>query len=72
MNKATAEKLGRRRAGGRRAKLRGKGSAIRQLPWTRPVNLDRPTEPLDEESVAANHDGAWRHGAQQSDFHQIG
>jgi trimethylamine--corrinoid protein Co-methyltransferase len=50
----------RRRAGGRAGNLRGKGAAIKQLPWSLPVNPDRPTEPLDGEGVAAIHDGAMR------------
>ena len=50
----------RRRAGGRAANLRGKGAAITQLPWTLPINPDKPTEPLDEDGVAAIHNGAMR------------
>ena len=49
-----------RRAGGRKANLRGAGPAIRQLPWTIPVNHDAPTEPFGEEQVQAVHDGAMR------------
>jgi trimethylamine--corrinoid protein Co-methyltransferase len=30
------------------------------MPWRLPVNLDRPTEPLSEEGVAAIHEGAMR------------
>ena len=30
------------------------------MPWRLPVNLDRPTEPLDEAGIAALHDGAMR------------
>ena len=50
----------RRRAGGRAGNLRGKGAAIKQLPWSLPINTDKPTEPLDEAGVAAIHDGAMR------------
>ena len=49
-----------RRGGGRSANTRGRGAAIKQLPWTLPVNTDRPTEPIGEEGVAAIHDGAMR------------
>ncbi|MDH3468942.1 MAG: trimethylamine methyltransferase family protein, partial [Gammaproteobacteria bacterium] len=34
--------------------------AIKQLPWTLPVNSDKPTEPLSEDAVHAIHDGAMR------------
>ena len=34
--------------------------ALNQLPWTLPVNSDRPTEPLSEDAVHAIHDGAMR------------
>ncbi|MEO0944247.1 MAG: trimethylamine methyltransferase family protein [Pseudomonadota bacterium] len=49
----------RRRAGGRAANL-GKRSKVlfQQMPWRLPVNTDAPTEPLNEEGVAAIHDGA--------------
>ena len=50
----------RRRAGGRAANVRGKGAAITQLPWSLPINPDKPTEPLDEAGVAAIHNGAMR------------
>jgi trimethylamine--corrinoid protein Co-methyltransferase len=51
----------RRRAGGRRGPFRPGGRAvIAQSPWRIPVNPDRPTEPLDEEGVAALHRGAMR------------
>ncbi|MEM9267766.1 MAG: trimethylamine methyltransferase family protein [Pseudomonadota bacterium] len=50
-----------RRSGGRAANVRrGSASAIEQLPWKIPVNTDHPTEPLDEEGVAAIHDCAMR------------
>ena len=56
--------------GGRRSR-RGRGradnarrevsvAAISQIPWTLPENPDVPTEPLNEESVQAIHDGAMR------------
>jgi trimethylamine--corrinoid protein Co-methyltransferase len=51
----------RRRAGGRRGHSDRAGAAvIAQSPWRIPVNPDRPTEPLDEEGVAALHRGAMR------------
>mgnify|MGYP002855590912 CR=1 FL=1 len=50
----------RRRAGGRGRNLRGKGAAIKQLPWSLPANPDKPTEPLDGDGVAAIHHGAMR------------
>ncbi len=49
-----------RRAGGRKSNTRGKGSAISQLPWSLPINHDKPTEPLTEEGVQAIHNGAMR------------
>ncbi|GIL00329.1 MAG: methyltransferase [Alphaproteobacteria bacterium] len=63
LDKATAgaePPAARRRHGGRAGNVRGKGAAISQLPWTLPVNPDRPTEPLGEDGVAAIHDGAMR------------
>ncbi|MGR3712444.1 MAG: trimethylamine methyltransferase family protein [Shimia sp.] len=54
---------GRRRRGGGRAgnaARRVKAGVIEQMPWRLPVNLDRPTEPLSEEGVAAIHEGAMR------------
>ncbi|MFT7596286.1 MAG: trimethylamine--corrinoid protein Co-methyltransferase [Paracoccaceae bacterium] len=50
-----------RRGGGRagNAARRG-GEVIDQMPWRIPVNIDRPTEPLDAEGVAAIHEGAMR------------
>ena len=51
----------RTRGGGRAgAKQRRGTTAIEQMPWNPPVNIDRPTEPLTEEGVAAIHDGAMR------------
>ncbi|MEC9344461.1 MAG: trimethylamine methyltransferase family protein [Pseudomonadota bacterium] len=55
-----AEPPARRRHGGRAANRRGKDAVIAQLPWTIPVNSDRPTEPLAPEGVEAVHDGAMR------------
>ena len=54
-------KRGGGRAGGRagNAERRG-GAVIEQMPWNPPVNIDRPTEPLDEAGIAAIHDGAMR------------
>ncbi|MEM9096783.1 MAG: trimethylamine methyltransferase family protein, partial [Pseudomonadota bacterium] len=49
-----------RRGGGRSANARGRGPAIKQLPWQKLVNNDRPTEPLPPEGVEAIHDGAMR------------
>ncbi len=49
-----------RRGGGRAGNTRGKGAAIKQLPWSVPVNSDKPTEPLDEDGVQAIHNGAMR------------
>ena len=57
-----AETTTRRRRGGGRAgrqEARG-GEVMRQPAWRLPLNPDRPTEPLDEEGVAAIHDGAMR------------
>ena len=51
----------RRRSGGRAGNAARRGGAlIEQMPWRIPVNLDRPTEPLDERGVAAIHEGAMR------------
>ena len=57
-----ADSAGRKRRGGGRAgaAARRGGEVISQMPWQIPVNADRPTEPLDEESVQAIHDGAMR------------
>jgi trimethylamine--corrinoid protein Co-methyltransferase len=51
----------RRRAGGRRghSDRAGRG-VIAQSAWRVPVNPDRPTEPLDDEGIAAIHRGAMR------------
>ena len=58
----TADKPARRKRGGGRA-----GNARRttsrlpeQMPWRLPVNVDRPTEPLDEDGVQAIHQGCMK------------
>ena len=51
----------RSRHGGRAGAQDRRGSAvIEQMPWKPPVNIDRPTEPLDPDGVEAIHDGAMR------------
>ncbi len=51
----------RRRSGGRAGNARRNATEIiQQLPWRLPINLDRPTEPLTAQGVAAIHDGAMR------------
>ncbi|MCZ4353720.1 trimethylamine methyltransferase family protein [Roseovarius aestuarii] len=51
----------RKRGGGRAGAADRRGSAaIEQMPWAPPLNLDRPTEPLDDAGIAAIHDGAMR------------
>jgi trimethylamine---corrinoid protein Co-methyltransferase len=59
---AMAGDSGRRRRGGGRAgnAARRGGVVIEQMPWRPPVNLDRPTEPLDADGIAAIHEGAMR------------
>ena len=49
-----------RRGGGRAGNTRGKGAVIEQIPWSIPVNLDKPTEPLPPEGVEAIHNNAMR------------
>jgi len=49
-----------RRGGGRAGNTRGKGEVIEQLPWSLPINTDKPTEPLPEEGIRAGHEGAMR------------
>ena len=51
---------GRRvRSGGRAANAaRRSGELFKQMPWRLPDNYDQPTEPLDEQGVAAIHGGA--------------
>ena len=54
-----AERRGR--SGGRAGNARrASKSVIEQLSFKQPVNIDRPTEPLDEEGVQAVHNGAMR------------
>ena len=48
------------RSGGHSANRRGSGTAIHQMPWRIPLNPDKPTEPLSEESVLAIHNSAMR------------
>ena len=49
----------RMRSGGRAANAaRRSGELFKQMPWRLPVNYDQPTEPLDEQGVAAIHSGA--------------
>lgn len=58
MARATA---GRRRGGGRAGAAARRGdAALAQMPWSIPVNIDRPIEPLSPEGVEAIHDGAMR------------
>ncbi len=57
MEQAVAQK---KRAGGRAGNARRSRGAIELIPWAVPVNTDRPTEPLDEDGIAAIHDGAMR------------
>jgi len=57
----TAAEPKRRRSGGRAGQAARTGkAAIQQPPWRVPLNTDRPTEPLDEDGVAAIHNGAMR------------
>ncbi len=57
----TEGKALRRRGGGRAGNVARRGKAvIDQMPWRIPVNLDRPTEPLNKAGVAAIHEGAMR------------
>ena len=49
----------RRRSGGRAGNAMRRASlAIDQMSWRLPINLDRPTEPLDKNAIDAIHDGA--------------
>ncbi|WP_075996335.1 trimethylamine methyltransferase family protein [Salaquimonas pukyongi] len=49
-----------RRGGGRAGNTRGKGAIIDQIPWSVPVNLDKPVEPLPPEGIEAIHNNAMR------------
>ncbi len=59
VEEATPRRSGRR-GGGRAGNKRGKGPAINQIPWSVPINTDKPTEPLPPEGVEAVHDTAMR------------
>ncbi|QYX57926.1 trimethylamine methyltransferase family protein [Roseovarius sp. SCSIO 43702] len=51
----------RKRGGGHAGNAERRGTAtIEQMPWNPPLNIDRPTEPLDPEGVEAIHQGAMR------------
>ncbi|MEI4196638.1 trimethylamine methyltransferase family protein [Roseovarius sp. E0-M6] len=51
----------RKRGGGRAGNAERRGTAaIEQMPWSPPINCDRPVEPLGEEGVQAIHNGAMR------------
>ena len=51
----------RTRGGGRAGAAARRGSAvIEQMPWNPPLLVDRPVEPLNEDGVAAIHEGAMR------------
>ncbi|WP_146344350.1 trimethylamine methyltransferase family protein [Falsiphaeobacter marinintestinus] len=55
-----ADTAGRKRRGGGRAgaAARRGPAVIEQMPWRLIENVDRPTEPLGEEGIAALHEGA--------------
>ena len=49
------------RGGGRAGAAERRGAAvIEQMPWRIPKNIDRPTEPLNDDGVQAIHEGAMR------------
>lgn len=51
----------KRRGGGRAGNAARRGTAVmEQMPWRLPINVDRPTEPLDEDGIQAIHEGAMR------------
>ena len=56
-NKAKSSRRGAGRGAQRKA---APAVAVKQTPWTLPVNPDAPTEPLSEDGVQALHDGAMR------------
>ncbi|MDU8927116.1 trimethylamine methyltransferase family protein [Alisedimentitalea sp. MJ-SS2] len=61
MARDTSRKRGGGRAGGRAGKAARRGSeVIEQMPWNPPRRVDPPVEPLNEEGVAALHEGAMR------------
>ena len=49
-----------RRSGGRAGNKRGQGAAIKQIPWSVPLNTDKPIEPLPPEGVEAIHNAAMK------------
>jgi len=59
-NVTTSGRKSRRRSGGRKSNLRGKGPVIDQIKWSLPTNSDKPTEPLNEDGIEAIHNGAMR------------
>jgi trimethylamine--corrinoid protein Co-methyltransferase len=50
----------RRRSGGRAGNTRRTAPSIEQSPWSLPVNMDRPTEPLTPEAVERMHNATMR------------
>ena len=55
------ERTKRRRGGGRAGNAQRRGMcAIDKMPWSLPINLDKPKEPLREEGVNAIHEAAMR------------
>ena len=61
MTGRAASKRASKRGGGRAGAAARRGSAaLTQMPWSIPVNIDRPIEPLNEEGIAAIHEGAMR------------
>ncbi|RED12302.1 trimethylamine methyltransferase family protein [Pontivivens insulae] len=57
----TVQERKRTRGGGRAGNARrGSTHAIQQMPWSQPVNIDRPTEPLSQDGVQAIHETAMR------------
>ncbi|NWO08462.1 MAG: trimethylamine methyltransferase family protein, partial [Alteromonadaceae bacterium] len=51
----------RKRSGGRAGNASRRGTAVLdQMPWNPPINIDCPTEPLDDAGVVAIHEGAMR------------
>ncbi len=50
----------RRRQGGRSANVRRESRTIPQLEWQLPINMDNPTEPLNEEGIHLVHEGTMR------------
>ncbi|MDG1529911.1 MAG: trimethylamine methyltransferase family protein [Paracoccaceae bacterium] len=51
----------RKRSGGRAGNTsRRGGQLVQQMPFSQPINIDRPTEPLSAEQVLKLHEGAMR------------